>query len=427
MKISSKSGVLHYIFIYIMLLCNQSVAQQQLSVFVSYGVLCLTLVLFIWLGSIEKRTCIFLAFLLGMTILLYFITKGGIGPSHWINWATMILITLVVVYWDRECVIERYLRVVYILSLISIIFFIWQIGDIDSLRKIFLIHGELAQSYEVYSYFESAITTSLAHYPFDGMFIYVVNGMNEIRNVGLYTEPGVFQMVINTAIFFLLFEGHAYTGIKKKKYLVIYVITLLTSQSTTGYIVCAVIILVYLWVSDKKIVEKSTKTLVLKLLLCLAVVCIVDVLVNGSESLLYRIVINKISSASGEVTGNFMIATTSGGARLGTAILAIKTMIFEPWGVGYSKMSALMDTSTTGFVGAEFLVMGAAMGVIPFIIISWWIYSPIISNKKLNIKVKIVLIFMFLNSLLAQSAVFYPALIMIPIYYYSMRYRTYEK
>lgn len=216
MKISSKSGVLHYIFIYIMLLCNQSVAQQQLSVFVSYGVLCLTLVLFIWLGSIEKRTCIFLAFLLGMTILLYFITKGGIGPSHWINWATMILITLVVVYWDRECVIERYLRVVYILSLISIIFFIWQIGDIDSLRKIFLIHGELAQSYEVYSYFESAITTSLAHYPFDGMFIYVVNGMNEIRNVGLYTEPGVFQMVINTAIFFLLFEGHAYTGIKKK-------------------------------------------------------------------------------------------------------------------------------------------------------------------------------------------------------------------
>lgn len=412
---------MHYALLYLMLLCNQSVAQQHFPPFFPYLILGISLLMFLWIGSIEKRTTLLLIFLFIMTVVLNITTNGGIGPSHWVNWATMILLTLLCVYMDTEMVLERYLNLVLFLSAVSVFFFAWQILNIESLKRIFLIHGELLQKYETFSYFQWEVTSSFEHYKYDGLLLYVVNGMNVNRNVGLYTEPGVYQMVINSAIFLLLFEMKQFPYKKRKIYLMIYIVALITTQSTTGYIACVAIILTYFWVHDRRIVNQNIKVLILRLVFCLGVLCIIDVVFRRENSILYNIVIGKITGATNELGTEIVVATSSGGARLGTSFLAIKTILLEPFGVGYSRMSEILDTATTGFVGAEFLVMGAALGVIPFIGIMCWMFMPILQSVKLNSKIKILLVFLILNTLIAQSAVFYPALILIPIYYYTTR------
>ena len=52
---------------------------------------------------------------------------------------------------------------------------------------------------------------------FKGVLFYVYRAFEPFRNNGIFTEPGVYQIVLSAAIFVLLFNGKSLDISKKKK------------------------------------------------------------------------------------------------------------------------------------------------------------------------------------------------------------------
>lgn len=89
-------------------------------------------------------------------------------------------------------------------------------------------------SYRIYS---DSSTYQEFSYKLHGMFLYSHRTV-DMRNVSIFTEPGIYQMVLNTAIFVLLFLRDKLVSFSDKKVgraLMILSCALLSTQSTTGY------------------------------------------------------------------------------------------------------------------------------------------------------------------------------------------------
>lgn len=82
------------------------------------------------------------------------------------------------------------------------------------------------------------------------------------RNYGVFREPGVFQIFLNVALAFCSFTDQIKIT---KRYL--FALTILTTFSTTGYIVC-VLIMVFSLLSKKVANTAATKTKILDWLCC---------------------------------------------------------------------------------------------------------------------------------------------------------------
>lgn len=78
------------------------------------------------------------------------------------------------------------------------------------------------------------------------------------RNFGIFREPGVFQVYIIVALIFHLY----YSGRNKTSHLVIYILGVILTFSTTGYIALAVALILYL-IKDNKVDNKKIATVVL--------------------------------------------------------------------------------------------------------------------------------------------------------------------
>ena len=74
------------------------------------------------------------------------------------------------------------------------------------------------------------------------------------RNAGLFLEPGMHHIPLNIALYYLLSDVHGdRCGLKRRKYniyVIIFVITVLTTKSTTGYLCLGVILLAAAFRSD---------------------------------------------------------------------------------------------------------------------------------------------------------------------------------
>ncbi len=90
-------------------------------------------------------------------------------------------------------------------------------------------------------------------------------GVGSSRNSSLFWEPGAFQAYINLAILILVFEKD--NIVNKRRYYIVFLIALLTTQSTTGYILTSVIILYAVFTSKIKIRSALIKMIVVILVL----------------------------------------------------------------------------------------------------------------------------------------------------------------
>lgn len=288
-----------------------------------------------------------------------------------------------------------------------------------------MFHGKLAQTYTEYSYVQNDVVKTLMRYPFDGLLLYVVNGSHTGRNVGIFTEPGIYQMVINTAIYLLLFCKTNFSLKKKRNSLIVLIATIVSIQSATGFLGLILILLAYSFNRRRAIEEENGESLrryVVWIIGLGVLAVLVEYILRGSESFVYRLLIQKIMESFG-VTN---IAVTSGGARLGMISTCLKLILTKPWGIGFDGTQAAIQMETSRFAGAAIMEYGAALGLIPFVGTFYWFFSPVLRNRRLNRIEKILIVGLFLNTLFAQSSPFYPALLMLPMYFYATRLSTVE-
>ena len=409
----SKSKIQGYLAIYFMLISNQSnfseIYMTPYRTVIMAGLLCVFL--FTAKKEIKTYCTLFFVFLI-MYALLIRLSVGGIGIRIIAQFLVDILAAWLAVSINKQHFWERYVKTVVFLASISLMLWLLSILQINIWDQITPEINSL-MSYRVYS-----DSTRYQEYSFKlhGMFLYSHRTV-DMRNVSIFTEPGIYQMVLNTAIFVLLFLRDKLVSFSDKEVgraLVVLAFALLSTQSTTGYISICFIILFYLLFEKRDTTEQNWKQKILIALFSILLFLMIDYMVRGSESFIQVSIISKLFSSKNKVS-----LDASGMARADLIFLALQSMVRHPFGVGYSNLGALMDVENTGMAGAAIMQFGAAWGFLPLIVVAWWIFYPVLKFCRKRY-VAVLYIVMYINTVLAQSDLFYPVLIMIPVGLYSL-------
>ena len=127
--------------------------------------------------------------------------------------------------------IRSFCNIVYFLAIYSLLFYI-----------ICAVFPFFCNLLPVIGYFQDSILTM-----HNALFTVVINGMQFPRNFGITWEPGAFAILLCIAIFCTIF---CYDKIDKKRIL-IYSVAIITTFSTMGYIVLAILFVSFLGMRKK--------------------------------------------------------------------------------------------------------------------------------------------------------------------------------
>lgn len=408
----NKKEVIGYFLIYFMLIWNQTNLGEIYLKKYSFPILILfAMMLFIK----SKRLSIWCGMCSGVLILVAMLlryTVGGIGIMALLSLLTSMYVVGVTVAYNKERIFTRVFNTIVFLATISLV--LWLLCSMfpNIYKKIVPDYNTL-MTYRIYS--DSKIYREF-YYTARGLFLYTMREVDG-RNSSIFTEPGIYQMVLNTGIFIALFMNKKIFCKNIKLKVIILIITLCTTQSTTGMIGLLLIIFFYLFLYSKK-KKLFNKNIFFVLILFILIGTVVDYQIRDTDSIVYISIIEKLFSK-----GSFsLVNNASSFARVGTILISIESMIKHPLGIGYDNLQLLLKTEETGFVAAEILVFGAVWGVVPLIFVLWWIFSPL--YYKLQKSIYILFILLYVNTLLAQTNVFYPILILIPL---SIKYLSMNK
>lgn len=397
--------IIGYLLIYFMLIWNQSNLKEIFLKDYSYIPLLICSFLLFFKSKRLSIWCGICSIFLIISAILVRLNVGGIGINAIISLLSSIYIVSLTIAYNKDQFFNRFIITITFLASVSLIFWFFCLLVPSAFENLVPTYNSL-MTYRVYT---DAINYQEFNYTIRGLFIYTMRSV-DTRNVGVFTEPGVYQMVLNTGIFIILFMDK-FTSLNNKRIcLVILIATLCTTQSTTGFIGLTLIFLFYLlsstYSSENEVLRKRN----ILIYLCVGLILLfVDYQFRGGDSILQTTIIDKLFP-NGNVS---LIENSSSVARVGTIIISIISMIKNPFGIGYTNFYSILNSEETGYVAAEILRFGAVWGVIPLFVVLWWIFWPL--KKGLSLKYQILYILLYINTLLAQSNIFYTTLIMIPL------------
>lgn len=359
-------------------------------------------------GKLRDDRAILMSVYLLFAVIFMRLYQGGVGLETWLRWSALIAITVIAIRVDLENFIVRFLNITYVLAGISIIG--WLVTQVNY---------SLVQKVLPFTFFLGRnIFTGVSAY-IHGLFLFSVNEWHITRNLSIFSEPGIYQMLLNSAVFIILFMEKYYDVPKKRlnRMLVVLLLAIATCQSTTGYIGILVIVLGYLF--EKNSVQQR-KYQILGIILVGLIALILDYSIRGSESLINTVVLEKLFT---EDSFAIDLEASTGKYRWGTILICLNSMLSKPLGIGYDNLRVLM-LEEEGLVAAQIMCTGAAMGVCTFVVILWWIFKPVLKMNT-SIIFKVVYVFLYFNSALAQSSELYGVLIMIPLFLHYMKRQEY--
>lgn len=413
----SKRETWQYMLLYLVYMLNDSLLYKK---YISgHNLVIFVILVFLILIVKKKRPMYILGFLAFSLASVYLvrIMQGGVGLDAWLRWAVPILLVYYAFSLDKKHFLNRWIKLVVVMSVISLVFWLACQINVDMIRKILPTHYTMGQSV---LYWTSSTTAVYQPEYGDGLLLYAVRFLEPDRNNGVFSEPGLYQMVLNATLFILLFmkDELSITNKQQIKYTVLLLITLITCKSTSGYL--SLVIIFMMFVMQKNQGEAKNRNRIIIAALFSVAVLLVEYSVNGTNSLLYTQLLKKIFS-----DGKLTISADSGMWRMMTIATAWTSMLQNPFGIGYDNANALLVSGSTG---AQIFLMGAALGVVPFVVFQVWTWYPVLISKSISILGKIAFMFMFYNSMLAQSKEFYSVFLIFTIYcFFTHRSQSLDK
>ena len=149
------------------------------------------------------------------------------------------------------------------------------------------------------------------------------------------------------------------------------------------------------------------------LVVAITAVLITDYLLRGEESLLYVQVLNKLFG--GGIGGGVNLEDSTGQYRWITVMASLKALSMDPFGIGFDAFYAIRDSFDPAAVAASIATYAAVYGVIFWLAMMIMIFYPMIRREPKKILIA-VFAFMFINSTVSETYLFYPGLMMFPIY-----------
>lgn len=149
------------------------------------------------------------------------------------------------------------------------------------------------------------------------------------RNFGLFREPGVFMVYLNTALFFEWFSEKP-----SAKRIIIYMFTLLTTVSTAGFLIGALIF------AGGAIYRKNGKNAII----ALPLVILAYYILQNEDSIYSTLLLEKVSDGG---TGTAII-------RVASFTVPLEMFLNNPFGVGPDNFNALFPVYTARMYGEAF-------------------------------------------------------------------------
>lgn len=205
------------------------------------------------------------------------------------------------------------------------------------------------------------------------------------RNAGMFWEPGAFQGYLNIAIaFILLLPSMA----NKRFKLIILLLALLTTKSTTGYIVLFITIIYYnIFISQRK---SSRKVLYIISFLVLAfyIIFTLDFLYDKLHA---ELAIDSYGQKAGRIYD----------------YIRFRSLIFENFLLGLSDQVAILAYTGNGFI--SFLLYYGIFGLLNYCTALWYNY-----RFQMSLHSTILISLVVLISLQGEGFIYYPLYLALP-------------
>jgi hypothetical protein len=394
----NKTAVIHYILIYLFIVFHGATIY---AVNKGYWQLVIELICaFLWMKYHRIRkvsVLILLCVLFFLTLTVSFAARSGTGLTFFRAVADEIVIAYTVIFYDKKNFFNRFFKLLSIFACISLIFYVILIKYPSILFDLFT---------------KGVGVSNFIHYGGIIFSFNVINGNVDLRNSGIFTEPGIYAVVLISAVYALLFLN-VYHNIGTKlryTYFLIFIITILSTLSTIAYLVLGIVIIGYIVSSDRvgQYIKEKRKLVILCLIFIIMLA--VDYYTQGDVSILSTYVLSKADSNA------LLTKESSGNARLVTIETCLSTITKYPFGAGGNYITAALPDYA---VAAQFLVYTAGMGLINAGILYLYFLIPAYKNRP-SLIAFCTFILMYIMLSLAQSQVWYPSLLMFPIMWKSL-------
>lgn len=176
--------------------------------------------------KISDRFILYVVIFTGFLLVINLYTGGSLSLSSVLGTVLKLLLAFLILKTVGDEFMLSYIKVIVLLAAIS-------------------LFGYLIDSYNLFA----GLVRTLPRVGQEGYegFFYLFGFRNHIeRNNSIFYEPGAYQIFLNSALFMLFFAG---TGINKRRlwlYTIVLVTTLLSTFSTTGFLIFAVVFALFL-------------------------------------------------------------------------------------------------------------------------------------------------------------------------------------
>lgn len=387
----NKKAVIQYFLIYLCFLNTSSkVSSLYGDNFVLFILLMIAVCVFTRRVLLNKNYTFFLMILFGSIFVQHTLIQGNISIPSILNMAGKFLIAYCAVRVCKEAFVHRFLKLTVFLAGISLICFVLSYTPVASIMSSIFITNHA-----------SCWTGNISY----GRFLYhYMPGYT--RNVGIFNEPGVYQLFLNMALFVLLFmqETSGVTGKKRNRYLILILITIVTTMSTAGYLTTLFIFAGYTISMNQKLSIRNL-SMILGGIIILAIFTQTDIFY---DNFLGKIALSDSSVGFESGTGN---------ARVASILLDLSYIKENIWGYGYSgtwvNTSSIATFEKGSSVGLTSLINVYGVPIAGIIYVSYiWSFLKI-SKTKIQF---ITLLLMFISSFLSQPWVVSPVYLWIIAY-----------
>lgn len=402
-----REKISHYALIYLMIAMGDSFLYDCVLTQFCAGIA----VLLFFLVVINRKTqYVYLISILGLgalSMLFVRATTGAMGPTELLNWVAMICVTIVAVGFNVSKFLERLTKLAAVLASISIVVYFasFAVPGIWSHIALFTFPLTYGDEYWV----DTNVKIMTGYYQAHGLLLYVDRGFEADRNVGIFREPAVYQILLNSVIFVLLYLCPKSLDGKRSWLIVLFVVAVLTTKSATGYLVTLTLFFAYAVGSCS---EGRRIPAVCPILLGLGIALLFLFMLFGNNSWLADTVFGRFFNGDG------FSMDASGSARVGAAGVAFQLMVEYPLGCGYDEYSTALNIDATGYVAACLFKVAAVYGI-PFgIAIVAWVLYPVLVKSRLSTAARVSFVLMYFLATYFENEIFYTTLIFIPIFIY---------
>lgn len=209
-----------------LVLSSGAVFYSKLNMYICVGIMLLIVLLFISLGVSQKILKTNIKMLLFLTIFgfLTCVVNAFYGFSvndFIIFFSRLLFLCVICSTVEKKHFMQYYIDIMYYMAIVSLVCFVI-VGIFPNISMPFSMNIEEVN--------------------WQGTFYYTLGFYNDItfRNAGVFTEGGVYQLFLNMALYFAM---HVLDDESNKRKIKVFIVTILTTVSSVGYISLALIML----------------------------------------------------------------------------------------------------------------------------------------------------------------------------------------